>query len=110
MQNITGEDGSGRGLVSRRGEGVYAGQLPAAGHGPDKQMGRYDISAPCHYGKAVGRPGYCRETARTPRREECMRACVRPNYSVQYLGNDVRGRLQETDYDADAAQRRVSTR
>lgn len=79
MQNITGEDGSGRGLVSGRagGEGVYAGQLPAAGHGPDKQMGRYDISAPCHYGKAVGRPGYCRETARTPRREECMRACVR---------------------------------
>lgn len=51
-------------------------------------MGRYDISAPCHYGKAVGRPGYCRETARMSRREECMRACdygaypARPNYST----------------------------
>lgn len=88
MQNVTGEDGSGRGLVMVGGEGVYAGQLPAAGHGPDKLMGRYDISAPCHYGKAVGRPGYCRETARMSRREECMRACdydaypARPNYST----------------------------
>lgn len=72
------------------GRGVYAGQLPAAGHGLDKQMGRYDISAPRHYGKAVGRPGYCWETARE--RNVCVRATT-----VEYLGNGVRSRLQEAD-------------